>query len=291
MGYLDQVLSLKKEGKSDEEITKILSEKGVSPKDINEALKQAEIKSAISEFGKDDDLQPSMMDGEEPEEPSIPIPPSQEEKKNKGVELEKEPIQINPLEISQKEFSIPLNTQNPYIPNPEYNLYDQQSPENIPQEMYTQDPYYNQFSQPPYNGEMTEQAPYPYNYNMNDYQGDYSQESPYPYNQQNIDQAYIQSDQERENFNTEGMIDIANQIFSEKTKKIQKQIDSQDEEINLLKSRLELINERLKRIENTIDKLQISILGKVGSYGENLESIKKEMNLMQDSFSKFVSRK
>jgi uncharacterized membrane-anchored protein len=30
MGYLDQVLNLKKEGKSDEEIKKILSEKGLA---------------------------------------------------------------------------------------------------------------------------------------------------------------------------------------------------------------------------------------------------------------------
>ena len=57
----------------------------------------------------------------------------------------------------------------------------------------------------------------------------------------------------------------------------------------LLQARVENISERLKKIETTIDKLQIAILEKVGSYGQNLESVKKEMSMMQDSFSKMVS--
>ncbi|NMB67026.1 hypothetical protein GYA25_03130, partial [Candidatus Woesearchaeota archaeon] len=105
MGYLDQVLNLKKEGKSDEEIKKILSESGANPKDIDEAMKQAEIKNAISEFGEDEELQPSMMDGEEPEEPNVPVPNQEEIKKKPKTEIE-EPKEINPLEISQKEFNI-----------------------------------------------------------------------------------------------------------------------------------------------------------------------------------------
>ena len=35
--------------------------------------------------------------------------------------------------------------------------------------------------------------------------------------------------------------------------------------------------------------MQIAILEKVGSYGQNLDSIKKEMSMMQDSFTKMVS--
>jgi len=45
----------------------------------------------------------------------------------------------------------------------------------------------------------------------------------------------------------------------------------------------------LKRMEKTIDKLQMAILEKVGSYGRGLESIKKEMIMMQDSFGKMVN--
>ena len=35
-----------------------------------------------------------------------------------------------------------------------------------------------------------------------------------------------------------------------------------------------------------MDKLQLAILNKIGSYGKTLESIKKEMSMMQDSFGK-----
>jgi hypothetical protein len=52
---------------------------------------------------------------------------------------------------------------------------------------------------------------------------------------------------------------------------------------------MENISDRLKKIETIIDKLQIAILEKVGSYGKNLEGIKKEMSMMQDSFSKMIS--
>jgi hypothetical protein len=41
-------------------------------------------------------------------------------------------------------------------------------------------------------------------------------------------------------------------------------------------------------MENVFDKLQITILEKIGSYGQNLENIKKEMEMMQNSFSKIV---
>ena len=44
----------------------------------------------------------------------------------------------------------------------------------------------------------------------------------------------------------------------------------------------------MKRIESIIDKLQSSILEKVGSYGSNLDSIKKEMSMMQDSFGRIA---
>ena len=88
---------------------------------------------------------------------------------------------------------------------------------------------------------------------------------------------------------TDTIIEISDQIFSEKIKKFQKQIDSSTEMNVLLQTKMENVSERLKRMETIIDKLQIAILEKVGSYGQNLESVKKEMSMMQDSFSKMIS--
>ena len=49
------------------------------------------------------------------------------------------------------------------------------------------------------------------------------------------------------------------------------------------------ISERLKRIESTIDGLQSAVLDKIGVYGSGLDSIKREMSMMQDSFGKVVN--
>ena len=85
---------------------------------------------------------------------------------------------------------------------------------------------------------------------------------------------------------TDTMIEIAEQVFAEKMRKIQKQLEDLNEFKALAETKLDNATSRLKRIEETIDKLQIAILEKVGSYGRGLDSIKKEMSMMQDSFSK-----
>jgi len=85
------------------------------------------------------------------------------------------------------------------------------------------------------------------------------------------------------------LIEIAEQVFSDKIKKIQKQADVLSEFKVLTETRLNTVEERLRRIETTIDKLQLSILDKIGSYGTSIESVKKEMSMMQDSFSKVIN--
>ena len=84
------------------------------------------------------------------------------------------------------------------------------------------------------------------------------------------------------------IIEISEQVFSEKIKGIRKDIDSFNEFKNLSQIKIDNLNERLKRMETVFDKLQITILEKIGSYGQNLETIRKEMEMMQNSFSKIV---
>jgi hypothetical protein len=71
-------------------------------------------------------------------------------------------------------------------------------------------------------------------------------------------------------------------------KSVQGELNNFNEFKNLNQVRIENLNERLKRMEIVFDKLQLAILEKIGSYGQNLESIKKEMSMMQDSFSKVI---
>lgn len=112
----------------------------------------------------------------------------------------------------------------------------------------------------------------------------YSQGSQQEYSPQGYSQPYQQ-----EGISTDTIIEIAEQVFAESTKNMQKKIDELSEFKTLSQTKIDNALERLKRIEVVMDKLQISILEKIGSYGSNLNDIKREMSMMQDSFGKIVN--
>jgi len=89
---------------------------------------------------------------------------------------------------------------------------------------------------------------------------------------------------------TDTIVEIAEQVFEEKIKKLQKSVDEFSEFRSLTQIKIDNAIDRLKKIEAIIDRLQVSIIEKVGSYGSNIEGIRKEMSMMQDSFGKMVGR-
>lgn len=108
------------------------------------------------------------------------------------------------------------------------------------------------------------------------------------YNQEEYTPQEGYGEQEAGGYDTDTFIEIAEQVFSEKIKKEQKQIDTLNEFATIAETKLSNDHEKIKRIEEIIDKLQAAILEKVGSYGKNLDSIKNEMGMMQESFGKMV---
>lgn len=111
----------------------------------------------------------------------------------------------------------------------------------------------------------------------------YSSEEYYP--QQNYDQYGGYSG----GLDSSTIIEIAEQVFSEKIQKVEKQIKEVIEFKTISESTLSNLSERVKRIESMIDKLQVGILERVGSYGKNVENLKKELSMVQDSFGKMVN--
>ncbi len=89
---------------------------------------------------------------------------------------------------------------------------------------------------------------------------------------------------------TDTMIEVSEQVFMEKNKPLQKKLDEMSEFRALAQTKLDHISERLRKIEAIIDRLQASILEKVGGYGHGLENVRKEMSMMQDSFGKMVNQ-
>jgi hypothetical protein len=82
------------------------------------------------------------------------------------------------------------------------------------------------------------------------------------------------------------IIELAEQVFSEKMQKIQKQMDELTEIKSLMQVKLDSVSKSVEKIENIINSLQTAVLEKVGSYGQSLNSIKKEMEMMQETFSR-----
>lgn len=193
MGVLDTIMQMKRQGLPDDEIISRLREQGFSPREINDALNQSEIKKAVSNM-------PEAMD--------VPSPEGQ------GADVYTPQVR----EIPQQEVYAPAQAQEYYA------------------------------------------------------QGGYPQE----YQQGGV--------------STETIIEIVEQVFAEKTKKMQKTIDELSEFKSLSQGKIENAMERVKKIEAIIDRLQISILEKIGSYGENINGIRKEMSMMSDSFGKMVGR-
>lgn len=203
MGALDQVTQMRRENKSDEEIISALRNQGISPREINDALNHAQIKSAVSDIMGEDMQAPS--------------PQGYEQNFNEY-----------PQETQQQTY-------------PQEQVYTPQ-PQSYPQQSYGQEQGYGQ----EYYAPQT---------------------------------------------NSDTMVEIASQVFEEKISGVSKKVDSFEEFRTLTNAKLDSLNERLKRIEVIIDKLQSAILERIGAYGSNIESIKKEMSMMQDSFSKVAGIK
>ncbi len=98
------------------------------------------------------------------------------------------------------------------------------------------------------------------------------------------------SEQQMQGEYADNVIEVAEQVFIEKIKKPQKQIDILNEFATLAEAKISDDHERIKRIESMIDKLQIAILEKIGSYGRDVSSIKNEMGMMRESFEKIVPK-
>jgi len=83
--------------------------------------------------------------------------------------------------------------------------------------------------------------------------------------------------------------DIANQIIEESMGKLKEQLSSTGKMKTEINTKIQEIDDRLKKLEDIIQQLQFSIIKKMGDYGEAVSSISKEVRATQDSFSKLIN--
>jgi tetrahydromethanopterin S-methyltransferase subunit B len=126
------------------------------------------------------------------------------------------------------------------------------------------------------------------------YQQSYSQgQEQYHPQQSNQQQGYPEYQQQYDPYSsgisTDTISEIAEQVVLEKLSPLKEHIEQIISFKTTIEARMESLDERLKRMEKIIDRLQLSILQKVGEYITNVDDIKKEIGETQKSFRTLLS--
>jgi len=100
---------------------------------------------------------------------------------------------------------------------------------------------------------------------------------------QNLD-SYGSEYQPYSSISPETINEIAESIVSERISPIKRKIEQALDSKTEFESKLSSMDERLKRIEKIIDKLQLSILERVGQYVNDVSDLKKEIIETQKTF-------
>ncbi len=88
---------------------------------------------------------------------------------------------------------------------------------------------------------------------------------------------------------TETISEIAEQVATEKLNEFKKKTGDIASFKNTTQDKINDIDDRLKRIEATIDKLQQAIIGKIGEFGESNAMIHKDLDNLHGTVSKLMN--
>jgi len=83
--------------------------------------------------------------------------------------------------------------------------------------------------------------------------------------------------------------DISSQLIDEKTKHFKKEVTEFTNFKKESHNKLEELDKRLIKIEDTIEDLKMAIIRKIGEYGEDIQNLSNEMKATQNSFAKIIN--
>jgi len=113
-------------------------------------------------------------------------------------------------------------------------------------------------------------------------QDNYYQETPQAYSQQDYYAPQGAVD-------TETISEIAEQVITEKLNEFKKKIGDVPSFKTTTQDKITDIDERLTRIENSIENLQQSIIGKIGEFGESNAMVHKDLDNLHNTVSKLMN--
>jgi len=113
-------------------------------------------------------------------------------------------------------------------------------------------------------------------------QDNYYQETPQAYSQQDYYTPQPAMD-------TETISEIAEQVTTEKLNEFKKKIGDVASFKTTIQDKVADIDDRLKRIESSIENLQQSIIGKIGEFGESNAMVHKDLDNLHGTVSKLMN--
>jgi len=108
-------------------------------------------------------------------------------------------------------------------------------------------------------------------------------QSPYAY------PTYPQEQQEAPKVDTEAIEEIAEEIVNEKWLEIKGKISDVIEWKTYADKRISSVDERVKRIELSMDRLQAALLSKMQEYGRDVKDLGAEMHSLENAFGKILN--
>jgi hypothetical protein len=239
-----------------------MKKEGMSYSEISSSLKQAglsdkEVQSALAQTKIKDAVSGSENNSQEKELPPIPSPNAVP------------PPQFSQQRREKEEFETTYPVVQKGAP---YKSEDELPRGSMTQEAYPESPI------PPPQFEPQQAEPEP------NYPSSYPQ---YPGSEM---PQYPDSQPSYSGTSSDTMSEVAEQVVEEQLYPIRKKIDRIIELRSTIEPKVESISERLQRIEKIIDRLQLSILQKVGEYITNTSDLKKEIVETQKSFKTHHSK-
>jgi len=108
---------------------------------------------------------------------------------------------------------------------------------------------------------------------------------PYAYPTQ---QQMMQQQPQQQKADTEMIEELVEEIINEKWSEFKSKVGDIGEWKMYMEGRVKSIDDRLKRLELSIDRLQASLLGKVHEYSQNIKDIGAEVQSLEMAFSKVL---
>ena len=262
MVVLGKITEMQKQGIPTNQIIQSLKEEGVSPKEINEALSQSGVKSEIDQENSFPTTPESNLSNPNPiNQIPNPTPNFSDQQTQQGQVIQPATQQTNP----SAEMQPSLGSQQPT------EIQNYRQPGTIQQDSFQQQESQSQLQPSGYPAEDLKSQLQP-TQEFSQYP-EYSQYSDYP------------EYQPSQTTDVETINDIASQIVDEKIKNFKKELAASTKETE---EKIKEISNRLNKVETILEELQLAIIRKIGTYGEDIKNISKEMKATQDSFSKII---